>query len=52
MYGGHVHDTWDLEAMESAAKVFLGRELPLWFSEDNIVAQIISTSGSLGNYFF
>lgn len=48
MYGGHVHNAFDLEAMESAAKAFLSRELPLWFCEDNILADVINSPGNFG----
>lgn len=52
VYGGHVHNTGDLEAMESAAKVFLSRESPLWFCEDHILAHIINSPGNFGNQVF
>lgn len=52
MYGGHVHNAFDLEAMESAAKAFLSRELPLWFCEDNILADMINSPGNFGKKKF
>lgn len=52
VYGGHVHNAFDLEAMESAAKEFLSRELPLWFCEDNILADMINSPGNFGKKIF
>lgn len=49
VYGGHVHDAFDSEVVESAAKAFLSRELPLWFCEGHILSDIINNPDSFGN---
>lgn len=49
VYGGHVHDTFDSEVVESVAKAFLSRELPLWFCEGHILSDIINNPDNFGN---
>lgn len=51
VYGGHVHNAFDLACMESAAKAFLSRETPLWLCGDHILADIVNSPGIFGNRF-
>lgn len=49
VHGGHVLDAADLKVVESAAKVYLGKESSLWFGGPHILANIISNPGHFGN---
>lgn len=48
VYGGHVHDAFDSEVVESAAKAFLSREAPLWLCEGHILSDIINNPDNFG----